>query len=202
MSSQAASPSTAPKKPKQRHPGGRPTLAPLDDPAVVEDLLDRIAAGRSILQVCEDVDMPAESTVYLRMARDAEFRSLIAQAREAQQEREADHTVDMADKATNEDWQVVKLRIWARQWRMGKLAPKKYSEKLIIDQTIHTDPEAAERKSQLLSLLLSLSSAERAGDDIPQEAADFLAQLRGEPRPKVIEGFQAGRASQRALTRA
>jgi hypothetical protein len=36
----------------------------------------------------------------------------------------------MADKATAEDWQVVKLRIWARQWRASKLAPKKYGEKI------------------------------------------------------------------------
>ena len=36
----------------------------------------------------------------------------------------------MADMATPDDWQVVKLRIWARQWRASKLAPKKYGDKL------------------------------------------------------------------------
>src|SRR3984885_11190199 len=39
-------------------------------------------------------------------------------------------TVDMADAATPEDWQVVKLRIWARQWRASKLAPKVYGERI------------------------------------------------------------------------
>jgi terminase small subunit-like protein len=39
----------------------------------------------------------------------------------------------MADAATEADRQVVKLRIWARQWRGAKLAPKRYGEKSTED---------------------------------------------------------------------
>jgi len=35
----------------------------------------------------------------------------------AQQKNGAARCVEMADEATLEDWQLVKLRIWARQWR-------------------------------------------------------------------------------------
>lgn len=108
---------------------GRPANGDLDDPKVVEELCDRLISGKSISEICKADDMPAESTVYLRMAKDEIFRREIARAREAQQEAEIDRTVDMADLATADDYQVVKLRIWARQWRAAKLAPKKYSEK-------------------------------------------------------------------------
>ena len=107
----------------------RPTAASLDDPEVVREICDRLISGKSIAKICEAEDMPAESTIYLRMAKDKEFRSEIARAREAQQEAEIDRTIDMADAATESDHQVVKLRIWARQWRAAKLAPKKYSDK-------------------------------------------------------------------------
>ena len=48
----------------------------------------------------------------------------IARAREAQQHALVDQTVAMADAATVENWQLVRLQIQARQWRAGKLAPK------------------------------------------------------------------------------
>lgn len=118
-------------------PAGRPANADLDDPEVVAKICDALIAGKSMASVCAADDMPAESTVYLRMAKDPDFRSAIAQAREAQQEAEIDRTVDMADMATAEDHQVVKLRIWARQWRAAKLAPKKYGEKMLHG----SDPE-------------------------------------------------------------
>ena len=59
--------------------------------------------------------MPAARSVYARMAENEDFRTFIARAREAQQEYEAGRCVEMADEATLEDWQLVKLRIWARQ---------------------------------------------------------------------------------------
>jgi hypothetical protein len=86
-------------------------------------------------KICAKKTMPVSSAVYLEMARNAEFRSIIARAREAQQDAEADRIVDMADDATAEDWQVVKLRIWARQWRASKLAPKKYGDRQQLEHT-------------------------------------------------------------------
>ena len=77
--------------------------------------------------------MPVKSSVYLEMARSDEFATAIARARTAQQECVIDETVDMADAATVEDREVVKLRIWARQWRAAKLAPNKYGERTAVD---------------------------------------------------------------------
>lgn len=84
----------------------------------------------SIVDISKEEWCPSQPTIYRRMASDESFESRIAFARSAQQDYEADKCVEMADKATNEDWQVVKLRIWARQWRASKLAPKKYGDKI------------------------------------------------------------------------
>lgn len=99
------------------------------DPEVLDELCARIAEGRGIKEVCRDEDMPSDSEVFRRMATEPEFAARIARAREAQQDAVAERIVEMADNATNEDWQVVKLRIWARQWQAARLAPKKYGER-------------------------------------------------------------------------
>ena len=69
------------------------------------------------------------------MAKDPVFANEIARAREAQQEFIADDIVEMADKANVDDVNVVRLQIWARQWRAAKLAPKKYGDKVTQEIT-------------------------------------------------------------------
>lgn len=104
--------------------------------SLIEKLCDEIASGRSIHEICATEKWcPSEPSIYRQMAKDASFRSAINAARAAQQEREVEECIRMADMATPEDWQVVKLRIWARQWRASKLAPKKYGEKLDLSSS-------------------------------------------------------------------
>lgn len=107
--------------------------ASLNDPAIVDEICERLVAGEGIKNIGEDTRMPSARAIYMRMSSDAEFSARIARAREAQQEAEVERCVELADEATAEDWQVKKLQIWARQWRAAKLAPKKYGDK--IDHT-------------------------------------------------------------------
>lgn len=109
--------------------------ASLDDQATVALLCERIASGEGVNAICAKPDMPSKTAVYARMASDEEFRTSIARAREAQQDAVPDDCIEMADAATVEDWQVVKLRIWARQWRAAKLAPRKYGDKITNEVT-------------------------------------------------------------------
>ena len=83
-------------------------------------------------EACTSSDVPHHTEVYRTMAADPIIAQRIARAREAQQHAEIDRTVAMADAATPENWQVVKLQIWARQWRAAKLAPKHYGDKTVI----------------------------------------------------------------------
>jgi hypothetical protein len=115
---------------------GRPPIKPsVDDPRAIERVLERLIGGMGMEEACSPPDCPSKAAVYLRMARDAEFATVIARAREAQQHAIIDQTVDMADAATLENWQVVRLQIWARQWRAGKLAPRIYGERVNANVT-------------------------------------------------------------------
>lgn len=97
---------------------------------MIERLCDEIASGKGIIEVGGTGDFPSAPTIYRHMANDSDFDTRIARARAAQQDSEADRIIEMAEKATAEDWQVVQLRIRARQWRASKLAPMRYGDKL------------------------------------------------------------------------
>lgn len=119
--------------PKRR---GRPRVRPsIYDPGMLDKVCDELIAGRSILKICESEDFPHHVEIYREMHRHPDLFQVIAKAREAQQDFIADELIEMADLATPEDVNVVKLRIWARQWRAAKLAPKKYGDKQVVDIT-------------------------------------------------------------------
>lgn len=99
---------------------------------LVTDICDHISTGKSLIDVAKLPGYPSADSMYRQMAREPEFAARIARAREAQQDAIADDIVRMADAATGENWQVVKLQIWARQWRAAKLAPKRYGEKVAL----------------------------------------------------------------------
>lgn len=114
--------------------------------------------------------MPSETEIYRRMAIDAEFASVIGRAREAQQDAEVERIVAMADDATPENWQVVKMRIWARQWRAGKLAPKKYGDKATVtheggDKPIQVADLSPVETARAIGFILreGVESAKKAG---------------------------------------
>lgn len=97
---------------------------------LIDRICDEVSSGRSVAELSKEGWCPSQPSIYREMARNEDFADRMGKARAAQQEYEADNCVALADAATNEDWQVVKLRIWARQWRAAKLAPKKYGDKL------------------------------------------------------------------------
>lgn len=102
---------------------------------LVTDICDHLATGKSLLHIGTLQGYPSSDSMYRQMHRDPEFAAAIAHARAAGQDHEADSCVKMADEATSDDWQVVKLRIWARQWRAAKLAPKKFGERVDVNNT-------------------------------------------------------------------
>jgi hypothetical protein len=123
----------------------------------VDTICDRIAKGESLRSICEDDKMPALRTVFDWLADDknSHFRSKYARAREAQADQIFDEMLDIADDGTN-DWMEKRnadgqnigwqengealrrsaLRISTRQWMASKLQPKKYGDKLDVNQTV------------------------------------------------------------------
>ena len=128
------------EKPETRRRIGRPPVKPsIDDPVAVDRLCRYLAEGRTMTQACKMPDAPARSEVYAKMATCPSLESKIARAREAQQDAWVDRMLDIALAATPETWQVARLQIWAMQWTAGKIAARKYGEKL--ETTIRGDAE-------------------------------------------------------------
>lgn len=114
----------------------------------------KLASGQSLRSICEADDMPDRTTVF-RWLRDLEpFRLQYMRAREDQAETIFDEMLEIADdgefdyetkkrddgseyEAINHDHiQRSKLRIEARKWVLGKLAPKKYGDRQVIEHDV------------------------------------------------------------------
>lgn len=116
--------------------------------ATADKICERLAKAESLRSICSDADMPCTTTVCKWLSDRPDFAAQYARAREAQADTIFDEILDIADDATNdfmerkngdgseafnsEHVQRSKLRIDARKWMAGKLAPKKYGEKLDI----------------------------------------------------------------------
>lgn len=103
---------------------------------IEQEIFNRIIGGEGVCQICgteRDDFLPSEKTFYKRLSMDADFAQRYTRAREAQAHRESDEIKAIADQATPEDYNVARLRIDARKWRAGKLAPKVYGDKLDVE---------------------------------------------------------------------
>lgn len=131
-----------------------PGKRPLEFRQATADIIcERIADGESLRSICDDENMPARSTVFKWLSLVEPFADQYARAREAQADAIFDDIIQIADDGRN-DWMERKdaedenigwrengealrrsqLRVDARKWMAGKLRPKKYSDKLEIDQ--------------------------------------------------------------------
>lgn len=147
-----------------KRPVGRPPERPSPyTEGVLDAICSRMVSGESIRQICDDRDMPSRTAVLQACAANEEFAASIARARELQQDAIADEIVDMADMATVEDHQVVKLRIWARQWRAAKLHPKKYGERVQTDSNVSVTGDLTMRLSAMSDDELARILADAAG---------------------------------------
>ena len=104
--------------------------------------------GESLRAICASEGMPDKTTVLDWLAKEKDFSTQYAHAKEVQMDLMAEEILDIADDGTN-DWmekkddedncigwrengeavQRSKLRVDTRKWLMSKLAPKKYGEK-------------------------------------------------------------------------
>lgn len=127
--------------------GGRPSDF---TPEIANEICERLGKGESLKSITSadrDDFMPCESTVRNWLARGdggeepfCEFLRQYARAREVQADTYAAEVVEIADqpnKVTKLDGTVIendpqrdRLRIDARKWYAGKLAPKKYGDKI------------------------------------------------------------------------
>ncbi|MDH0276415.1 MULTISPECIES: terminase small subunit protein [unclassified Stenotrophomonas] len=124
---------------------------------LAEQICERLADGESLRTICSGNGMPKRSTVFRWLTENQAFRDQYAHAREAQADAYAEDTVDISDEectmvraskhGTADDdgegnTEVVfdptavarnRLRVDARKWYAGKLAPKKYGNNQTVE---------------------------------------------------------------------
>lgn len=162
-------------------------MAPRDPytPELAAEICKRLAAGESLLGICEDPLMPSRETVYQWVIKDRQgFADSYARARDAGLDRMADEVLNIADDGSN-DWmlrndpnnpgyqangehqQRSRLRVDTRKWYLSKLAPKRYGDKLELSgpdgQPIGANT-AHDALGQLVIALLDRSRTRVAGD--------------------------------------
>lgn len=138
------------------------------DQTVADTICSRLANGESLRAIGKDNNMPDPATVYRWLEANEAFREQYTRARELQADTLFDETLDIADDAQN-DWVErehfqgadkspqlngeavarARLRIDTRKWMAGKLRPKKYADKIDIDQK--TTLEASDPLMALLT---------------------------------------------------
>lgn len=119
----------------------------IDKQEIWDSILEELMSGRSLRKVLRDPGMPPRKTVYSWIVKDEEKRNQYAQAREIYADDMFDEMLDIAD-STDEDiitldngkqainHRVVmrdRLRIDTRKWNLSRMFPKKYGDKLEIN---------------------------------------------------------------------
>lgn len=108
----------------------------------------RLIEGDSLRTICKADEMPAASTVFKWLSERPAFSEQYARAREAQADHLAEEILQIADDGENDTYQTdngpavnqdviqrSKLRVDARKWLAGKMAPKKYGDKVTQEHT-------------------------------------------------------------------
>ena len=108
---------------------------------VEEEILGGLVAGKHIRQiVMEGSDnLPSVDTIYRRVHSDVQFCERYARARGMQQDTFAEDIISIADGThplfVGKSAEERRLAIETRKWTMGKIAPKKYNDKLVAEIT-------------------------------------------------------------------
>ena len=92
-----------------------------------------IEAGMTLTQICKLPDMPHISTIYDWQDSHPDFSERYSHARARQADTLASRVIDEA--MESHDAPIGRLRMDALKWYASKLAPKKYGDKVELEQT-------------------------------------------------------------------
>lgn len=90
------------------------------------EVFARLSLGEPITRICEDPQMPSQSTVALWRARYPEFAERMARARQVQAERFCDLGWEIASAVTPDDAYATDVKLRHLRWTAGVLSPARY----------------------------------------------------------------------------
>jgi hypothetical protein len=119
-------------------------------PEIEAELLERLALGETVSQICAEEKFPVHSYVFEKAAQDTDFGDKYVRAREIGYLKMAEEILEIADDGRN-DWmtkrvggeeiRVVdreaversKIRLDTRKWLLSKALPKVFGDKLDVN---------------------------------------------------------------------
>ena len=119
------------KKLKTKNKGGRPK-AKWKSKATAERIFEKMREGKSLRAICKEDGLPT-TKVYEWL--NGEFCEQYADAQEARADYYFDEILNIADEVKPNKNAVAKARLMidTRKFAMGRMAPKKYGEKVNVD---------------------------------------------------------------------
>ena len=96
-----------------------------------------VESGMTLTSICNLPDMPHISTIYEWQDSFPEFSERYSHARARQADTLASRVIDEA--MNSHDAPIGRLRMDALKWYASKLAPKKYGDKVEVEQTGNTN---------------------------------------------------------------
>lgn len=131
-------------------------------------ICERLASGLSLRAICRNKAMPSKSTVFKWLAENSTFADHYARAREAQADLLVDEMVAIADtpkigrktkktsdgkveETTFDMTEHRRLQIETRKWVAARMRPKKYGDRLDVDQK--TTIEAGDSVTALMQAI-------------------------------------------------
>lgn len=139
-------------------------------------ICEKLASGQSLRSICEGDEFPSKITVLRWLRENEAFRAQYTRAREDQAETIFDEMLEIADdgefdyetktrddgseyEAVNHDHiQRAKLRIEARKWVLGKMAPKKYGDRIDLNH-------GGQKDNPIMALIAEVSGSTIAPRD-------------------------------------
>jgi hypothetical protein len=100
--------------------------------ALFDTICERIADGESLRAICREDGMPRKASVMRWLAADATLSDQYARAREMQADALFDDCLTIADDTSREP-NDRRMSFDARKWMAGKLRPKVYGDKAVIE---------------------------------------------------------------------
>lgn len=150
---------------------GRPSIF-TDE--IADQILERLAAGESLVAICADEGLPSVRTVLRWADEREEFGTEYARAREAQGEYMDDLILNAASRAIV-DPQASKVQIEAYKWRAAKLAPKRYGDSTTVK---HADADGEKlpldevaKFTRLAAIAAQARESLEGGDELADDAS-------------------------------
>ncbi len=136
---------------------GRPPLFPAYNPTIALHVCYEIACGIPMREIAARHGLPDRATIFGWVLDVPEFATAYLRARELAAHGMADDLPALADTATGENTQAVRLQVETRRWVLSRMLPRVYGDKITADVTLSVTLEQ-----------LVLKSLERQASDEPR----------------------------------